>query len=174
MSPAPSPSESVDLHPQQGSEPGALPATAPLINRDLSLLDFNRRVLALARRAEVPLLERLRFLSIVASNLDEFFEIRVAGLRGALRSRIAPPGTTLAEIRADYAAIGARAQELVAEQYQVLNRELLPELARRGIRLLRHDDRGPAARAWVAAYVDYIHLVESLHGLARAQQPHKH
>jgi polyphosphate kinase len=112
-------------------------APAALINRELSLLDFNRRVLALAERDDVPLLERLRFLCILGSNMDEFFEIRVAGLRGALRSRIPPPGMTLHEVRADYARIADAAHALVADQYRVLNGQVLPALASRGIRLLR-------------------------------------
>ena len=131
------------------------PALQPqLINRELSLLDFNRRVLALAQRKEVPLLERLRFLAIVGNNLDEFFEIRVAGLRSALRTQIAPPGMTLADVRANYASICDAAHYLVADQYRILNGEVLPELARRGIRLLRHDDRNDAARRWVAEFFD--------------------
>jgi polyphosphate kinase len=124
------------------------------INRELSLLDFNRRVLALAQRADVPILERLRFLSIVGSNLDEFFEIRVAGIRSGLRSQMPPPGATMQELRASYAAICEDAHALVADQYRVLNGEVLPELAHRGIRLLRHDDRSEPARRWVAEFFE--------------------
>jgi polyphosphate kinase len=130
------------------------PAPDALINRELSLLAFNRRVLALAERADIPVLERLRFLAIVGSNLDEFFEIRVAGLRNALRSRMAPPGLTLAMVRQTYAETCNAAHDLVADQYRVLNSDVLPELARRGIRLLRHDDRNEAQRRWVAAYFE--------------------
>ena len=128
------------------------PAPEALINRELSLLDFNRRVLALAQRSDVPVLERLRFLAIVASNLDEFFEIRVAGLRSALSSGVAPSGMTMQEVRTTYTAVGDAAHALVADQYRVLNAEILPELARCDIRLLRHDDRSEAQRAWVADY----------------------
>jgi polyphosphate kinase len=121
------------------------------INRELSLLAFNRRVLALAHDASVPLLERLRFLTIVASNLDEFFEIRVAGVMGHLRSKMAPPGTTLGELRATYAAITAEAHALVADQYACLNAKVLPALADRGVRLLRRSELTSAQRQWVAA-----------------------
>ena len=131
-------------------------ADAPdaLINRELSLLDFNRRVLALAENPDVPLLERLRFLSIVGSNLDEFFEIRVAGLKSALRAKIPPPGMTLQDARAELNQITEAAHYLVADQYRVLNQQVLPQLAQRGIRLLRNDDRSDAERAWVAGFFE--------------------
>src|SRR5437016_5331837 len=114
------------------------------INRELSLLAFNRRVLALAQDPAVPLLERLRFLCIVSSNLDEFFEIRVAGLREQLRAKAPAPGMTLHEIRVIFNRISEEAQTLVAEKYRTLNGQVLPALAAAGIRLLRNVDRNEA------------------------------
>jgi polyphosphate kinase len=139
------PRASAPEDPMQGRDP-------PLINRELSLLAFNRRVLALAQDPGVPLLERLRFLCIVSSNLDEFFEIRVAGLREQLRAKAPAPGITLAEMRAVFNRIGDEAQTLVAEQYRTLNEQVLPAMAAAGIRLLRHADRNDAQRQWAADY----------------------
>ena len=98
------------------------------INRELSLLEFNWRVLEQAKDKGTPLLERLNFLCISCSNLDEFFEVRVAGLiqmaeLGAARNE--PDGLSPGEV---LAAINQRAHELVAEQYRVLNEVMLPAL----------------------------------------------
>src|SRR5258705_1602599 len=106
------------------------PANAKLfINRELSWLEFNGRVLDEARDASVPLLERLKFLAIVASNLDESFMVRVAGLKQQLSGNVAetpPDGLTAAE---QLAAISTRAHAMVAEQYRVWREEVGPGLA---------------------------------------------
>jgi len=127
------------------------PETSPL-NRELSLLAFNRRVLALAENPRVPLLERLRFLCIVGSNLDEFFEIRVAGMKEQLRAKIPPAGMTLHEARALSVQLGDEARGLIAEQYQVLNGQVLPALEKAGVRLVRRTEFTAAERGWVAQY----------------------
>jgi polyphosphate kinase len=135
----------------QSAGPPKEPDPSP-INRELSALAFNRRVLALAEDPMTPLLERLRFLCIVSSNLDEFFEIRVAGLREQLRLKAPLVGMTLQELRANVAEISQGAQALVAEMYGVLNRQILPALEAAGIRILRHADRNAVQRAWIADY----------------------
>ncbi len=125
------------------------------INRELSFLEFNQRVLDLAQDPAVPLLERLRFLAISSANLDEFFEIRVAALkerqeRGAVT--VGPDGQPVAE---QLEAIHARARALVADQYRVLNDELGPALTEAGIHLLQ--PKG-TTRAQSAALERYFQL----------------
>ena len=128
------------------------PVDSSPINRELALIAFNRRVLALAQDASIPLLERLRYLTIVASNLDEFFEIRMAGLIDQLRSKSPPSGMTMAELRAQYVEIAAMAHAMVDDQYTCLNSQVLPALARQGVKLLRRSELTAAQRAWVATY----------------------
>jgi polyphosphate kinase len=145
------------LRPGRRAAPPSAAMTAtssPLLNRELSLLDFNRRVLALAEDARVPLLERLRFLCILSSNLDEFFEIRVAGLREQLRAKLPLPGMTPPDARALLARIGDDVRALVAEQYRVLNAQVLPALAERGVRLVRRTEFTAAERVWAARYFE--------------------
>ncbi|MBS0320150.1 MAG: polyphosphate kinase 1 [Proteobacteria bacterium] len=133
--------------------PAAPPAAAPSpINRELSVLAFQRRVLALAENPAVPLLERLRFLCIVGSNLDEFFEIRVAGLKQQLHTRTATGRMPLAGVQALYHDVTTGARALINDQYALLNDTILPQLAAHGIRLLGDVDRTPAIRAWAAGY----------------------
>jgi polyphosphate kinase len=124
------------------------------INRELSLLEFNRRVLALAENAEVPLLERLRFLCIVGSNLDEFFEIRIAGVKEQLRSKVPPSGMTLQEARELFTQLGTEARALMADQYRVLNDQVLPALDQAGVRLVRRTEFTDAEKLWVAKYFE--------------------
>lgn len=111
-----------------------------VINRELSLLEFNARVLAQACDSAVPLLERLRFLCISSSNLDEFFEIRVAGIKqldemGA--TQLGPDGRSVTQ---QLTAIHERATQLVGAQYQCLNTQLLPQLAAAGVQLIQRED----------------------------------
>ena len=122
--------------------------THMFLDRELSQLTFNRRVLAQAEDAGIPLLERLRYLCIVSNNLDEFFEVRVASL---LASGNASDNPALA---ATLERVSTECHELVRRQYQVLNEEVLPQLADAGIHLLRHADRNDAQRAWVKDYFD--------------------
>ena len=122
------------------------------INRELSLLAFNERVLAQAQDATAPLLERLKFICIVSSNLDEFFEVRVAGLkeRAALTpSLLSPDGRSARQVLHE---IEPRVRRLVDRQYEVLNREILPQLSAQGVRFLRRNHWNEVQSKWVRDY----------------------
>jgi len=122
------------------------------INRELSLLEFNRRVLEQAKDEGNPLLERLRYLCISSSNLDEFFEIRVAGLKEQVAfnsGQMGPDQLTPAE---QLRRIGEVAHQLVAEQYRVLNDVLSPPLAEEGIRFLKRSEWNVKQAQWVKRY----------------------
>ncbi len=122
------------------------------LNRELSLLAFNRRVLAQAADARVPLLERLRFLCIVSSNLDEFFEIRVAGLKEQLKLGSRAAGADGLAPREVFGRVVAEAHTLIAEQYALLNDIILPALAGEGIAFIRRSLWTEAQSAWIREF----------------------
>ena len=131
-----------------------MPNQPTILCRELSLLAFNRRVLAQARDEGVPLLERLRFLCIVSSNLDEFFEVRMAWLKK--ESQVNPHmlldnGTTPAETMAEAAA---EAKKLIQEQYELFNQELIPALRQEGIFFYPRRQWTEQQRAWIESYFD--------------------
>ncbi len=122
------------------------------LNRELGLLAFNRRVLAQAQDERMPLLERLRFLCIVSSNLDEFFEIRVAGLKEQIKAK-APVTTTDGKTPQEtFRLVAAEAHAIVTEQYRNLNDVILPAMAEHGIRFLRRSKWTEAQREWIRNY----------------------
>lgn len=122
------------------------------LNRELGLLAFNRRVLAQAQDERMPLLERLRFLCIVSSNMDEFFEIRVAGLKEQIKAH-APVLTTDGKTPHEtLRLVAAEAHAIVAEQYRHLNDIILPLMAEQGIRFLRRSKWTEAQREWIRDY----------------------
>ncbi|MEQ1916878.1 MAG: polyphosphate kinase 1, partial [Gallionella sp.] len=119
------------------------------LNRELGQLAFNRRVLAQAENKALPVLERLKYLCIVSSNLDELFEIRVAGLKEQIKLNITTaaadgmtPKQTLKRVRDE-------AHPLIANQYQLFNQDIVPALAQEGIRFLRRTHWNEAQQAWV-------------------------
>jgi polyphosphate kinase len=119
-----------------------------LLDRDLSILAFNERVLDWAHRPEVPVLERLRYLCIVSSNLDEFFEVRAEPhVMGSLQGLKVGSFT-----QESLAAIAEKTSAMVARQYALYNDDLLPTLQRKGFRILSHGDRNAAQRQWLRSY----------------------
>ena len=132
----------------------SLKAPACYINRELSFLEFNQRVLDLAFDGRFPLLERLKYLCISSGNLDEFFEIRVASLRHLEElgsTQLTPDAMSVPE---QLAAIHTRAQRLVADQYRCLSDILMPRLDRAGIHLLNASDWSPHTRKWLEKYFE--------------------
>jgi polyphosphate kinase len=122
------------------------------INRELSFLEFNQRVLEQAKDRRIPLLERVRFLCISCANLDEFFEIRVASLEELLEAGAVQGGPDGLPVPEQLKAIRARTVRLVDEQYQLLNDVLLPELAQNGVVFVSPETWTEAQAAWLADY----------------------
>lgn len=122
------------------------------VNRELSWLEFDFRILNEARDKTVPLFERLKFLSITASNLDEFFMVRVASLKDMVHAKYKKPDIAGMKPEVQLEQIGVRAHELVALQYSTYNRSLLPALKQKGLQIIcEHEDLTGAE----AAYVDH-------------------
>lgn len=131
-----------------------MPEQKRILCRELSLLAFNRRVLAQAQDTKVPLLERLRFLCIVSSNLDEFFEVRMAWLKRENKLRphqLLDNGKTAAET---IEAVAKEARALIREQYDLFNNVLQPELDRAGIHFYRRRNWTAAQKKWIENYFD--------------------
>ena len=122
------------------------------LNRELSMLAFNRRVLAQAQDERMPLLERLRFLCIVSSNLDEFFEIRMAGLKEQIKAHVAVVTTDGKTAHETFRLVSAEAHAIVTEQYRHLNEVILPLMAEQGIRFLRRSKWTETQREWIRDY----------------------
>src|SRR5438067_7560718 len=118
------------------------------INRELSWLAFNRRVLEEAQDPTQPLIERVKFLTIVSSNLDEFFEIRVAGIKQQIESETSDVGADGLSPTETFNAIQRTAHEMVATEYALWKDELTPLLARNGIRVYEAADLNAKRSAW--------------------------
>ncbi len=122
----------------------------PFLDRDHAILAFNQRVLDWARRAAVPLLERLRYLCIVSSNLDEFFEVRAEPhLIAALRKQ--HQGAFSVQ---SFAELSRFTHDMVEHQYRLYNEAVLPALKRQGVEIVAHSERDEAQRRWVKAYFE--------------------
>lgn len=124
----------------------------PYLHVELSLLSFNERVLNIATDPKVPLLERLRFLCIFSSNMDEFFEIRVSGLKARAQSAVASEGADGLTPNEALQKISEQAHRLMDQQYQVLNEQVLPELNEHGIEFLHRSQWSEEQRRWLKQY----------------------
>jgi polyphosphate kinase len=132
----------------QPGNPDTLLPDIKLLDRDHSILAFNERVFDWACRNDVPLLERLRYLCIVSSNMDEFFEVRAEPHVSAWQAKEAHGAYSTAS----FTALSAKAHALVDRQYALYNDELMPAFEREGIRIISHGERNSAQRQWVKAY----------------------
>ena len=142
----------IKMDPIENAEAINLESPELYINRDLSLLEFNKRVLAQAKNESVPLLERLNYLCISCSNLDEFFEVRVASILEMASidpKAMGPDGLTTKE---QLEQISIHSHQLVEEQYQVLNEILIPQLSEENIRFIRRNEWSEDQLKWITQY----------------------
>ncbi|NPA73063.1 MAG: RNA degradosome polyphosphate kinase, partial [Gammaproteobacteria bacterium] len=136
------------------------------INREQSLLEFNRRVLAQAKRADIPLLERLKYLCISSSNMDEFFEVRLASLNELKEDPAAVTQPDGQDPKVVISCLSKEAHTIVEDQYHTLNNILIPELEKENIRFLRRNHWSEQHKDWLAQYfIDSLQPVLSAVGL---------
>lgn len=119
------------------------------LNRELGQLEFNQRVLAQAENASIPVLERLKYLCIVSNNLDEFFEIRVAGLKEQVDLNSIASGPDGMNAHKTLRQVHEQVNLLIKRQYHILNHDILPEMENHGIRFLRRTDWNNTQRTWI-------------------------
>ena len=134
------------------TETSSLPVAPVFINRELSLIAFNRRVLELAQDVSLPLLERLKFLCISSSNLDELFEVRIGSLTQQIRVGLNRPDDSGLTPSEQLDQVYTSAHSLVADQYHTLNDEIIPALAEEGIHFLRRTHWNEAQSLWVKQF----------------------
>src|SRR5437764_488398 len=152
-SPQEEPSNIVALpHAAESAPASRFSAPENFINRELSWLEFNRRVLEEAQDPTQPLIERVKFLTIFSSNLDEFFEIRVAGIKQQIESETSDLGPDGLSPTDTFNNIQRMVRELVAAQYALWNEELLPQLAKNGIRIPKMAELSAKRAAWAHRY----------------------
>lgn len=154
MDPAGLPGLLADSLSADTAAPAKHPKAGPhlYLNRELGQLAFTRRVLAQAENGNYPLLERLKFLCIVSSNLDEFFEIRVAGLHAEIEAGTPAAGPDRIRPQQVFEQVAVQAHALVSAQYALLNNEILPRLEAEGIRFLRRGEFTKEQAAWIKDY----------------------
>src|SRR6476659_3856853 len=124
------------------------------INRELSWLEFNQRVLEEGQDSKNPLLERVKFLCIVASNLDEFFEVRVAGLKQQRLSNISAPGPDELSPSEQLAALSVRVRKMVDDEYSLGNEELVPQMEKNNIFFLRYEELTGEEKQYYTKYFE--------------------
>ncbi len=134
----------------QGNTVPTMTHAIALLDRDHSILTFNERVLDWAKRSDVPLLERLRFLCIVSSNLDEFFEVRA---EPHLTAAKAGENKGLYNL-ASFESLATHAHAIVSEQYELFNAQIMPALDKQGIHMLSHGERNQVQKRWVKHYFE--------------------
>src|ERR1044071_4271810 len=122
------------------------------LNRELSWLEFNQRVLDEALNSGTPLLERVKFFCIASSNLDEFFEVRVAGLKQQIESDVVERSVDGLTASETFRAITKRVRRMVEQQYACWRGELVAALAENGIRFLQFPELSDVDRAWIEIY----------------------